>query len=77
MSFPLPERGDPRRTDALFSHAAMIRAIAYTNILHLSSGDPHQWIRDNAEIWNRQVAYAELIIDSLIEANWIQVRKYQ
>lgn len=77
MSFPLPERGDLRRFDAAWLHRDLVTAIAYTNALHLCSGDPEQWIRDNHETWNHQLAYAEIIIDSLIANNMIHVRGYK
>ncbi len=74
MPKQLPDRGDPNRNKVLYSHAAMVRAIAYTNTLHLCSGDPDQWINDNIETWNHQLNYAEMIIDSMVTSGVIATR---
>lgn len=74
MTQQLPEIGQPDRLKAVYVHADLLRAIAYTNVLHLCSGDPERWIRDNTETWNQQISYAELIIDNLIQQRYIKVR---
>lgn len=74
MKQPLPPIGDPQRLKSVYLHADLLRAIAYTNILHLCSGDPERWISENNETWNQQMAYADIIIDNLISTNYIAKR---
>lgn len=71
---PIPPIGDRTRLELAFNYMDVVRAIAYTNILHLCSGDPEQWIKDNVETWNQQINYAEIVTDSLISNRWIAVR---
>lgn len=71
---PVPPIGDQQRLKLAFAYTDVVRAIAYTNVLHLCSGDPDKWINENTETWNQQVNYAELIINSLLANNWIAVR---
>lgn len=70
----IPPIGDKTRLELAFSYMDVVRAIAYTNILHLCSGDPEQWIKDNTETWNQQINYAEIVTNSLLANRWIAVR---
>lgn len=74
MAQPLPPIGTPERLKSVYLHADLLRAIAYTNVLHLCSGDPERWINENVEAWNQQLSYAEIIIDNLIAVNYVARR---
>lgn len=71
----LPSQDDVKaRARVIWAHADLLRAIAYTNVLHLCSGDPDQWISENPETWNHQLNYAEIIVDALHANGRIAVR---
>jgi len=58
----------------LYTKAALVAIIAYTNLLHIQSGEPVDVRREQPELWNQQIKYAENLLAHMESTGFVTNR---
>lgn len=56
----------------VFTRQAVTAMIAYTNLLHIQSGNPTDIRREDPETWNQQITYAETLLKHMEKTGFVQ-----
>lgn len=55
----------------VYTRQAITAAIAYTNLLHIQHVEPALVRRDDPELWNQQMIYADQLLDWMLKEGFL------